>query len=203
MSARADTLITTWCPRHHADCTYAVRTGEVHTVTTATLEPRIYVASLSDYNAGRLHGAWIDAAQDADDIHAAITAMLAASPEPGADEWAIHDYEGFGDIKISENEDIAAVAAIAAGIAEHGPSWAAYAARMGTDFADGYADDYCGEWDSEEDYATELLDDIGELKDDSIASRYFDYEKFTRDLFMTDYWSADSPDGGVFVFRTS
>ena len=28
--------------------------------------PRIYVASLSDYNAGRLHGSWLDAAQSAE-----------------------------------------------------------------------------------------------------------------------------------------
>ena len=32
------------------------------------LEPRIYVASLSDYNAGRLHGTWIHADDDPDDI---------------------------------------------------------------------------------------------------------------------------------------
>ena len=33
---------------------------------------RIYVACLASYNAGRLHGTWIDATQDADDVHAAI-----------------------------------------------------------------------------------------------------------------------------------
>lgn len=43
--------------------------------------PRIYVASLSDYNAGTLHGEWIDATQELDDIWAEINAMLAASPE--------------------------------------------------------------------------------------------------------------------------
>ena len=32
---------------------------------TARARPRIYVASLPDYNAGRPHGRWIDAAQDA------------------------------------------------------------------------------------------------------------------------------------------
>lgn len=56
---------------------------------------RIYVASLSDYNAGILHGTWIDFAQltDLDDLRAAIAAMLATSPTaktaPGqpAEEW--------------------------------------------------------------------------------------------------------------------
>jgi len=61
-------------------------------MTTETAqEYRIYVASLSDYNAGRLHGAWIDATQDADEIEAEVQEMLAASPEPIAEEWAIHD----------------------------------------------------------------------------------------------------------------
>ena len=58
--------------------------------------PRIYVASLADYNEGRLYGAWIDAAQDPDDLGKAVEQMLAAAPSPCAEEWAIHDYEGFG-----------------------------------------------------------------------------------------------------------
>ncbi len=73
--------------------------------------PRVYVASLSDYNAGVLHGRWIDADQDADAIHADIAQMLAESPtDKSAEEWAIHDYEGFHGITISEFEDIDTVA---------------------------------------------------------------------------------------------
>jgi len=60
--------------------------------------PRIYVACLAAYNAGRLHGRWIDAAQDAADIQAEVRKMLAASPQADAEEWAIHDYEGFGPL---------------------------------------------------------------------------------------------------------
>ena len=43
--------------------------------------PRIYVACLAAYNAGRLHGEWIDADQDADVIHEEIQEMLAAMPD--------------------------------------------------------------------------------------------------------------------------
>ena len=50
--------------------------------------------------------------------------MLAASPEPGAEEWAIHDYEGFGEMRLSEWESFERVSAIAAGIAEHGAAFA-------------------------------------------------------------------------------
>lgn len=55
---------------------------------------KIYVASLSDYNAGRLHGVWIDCEDlDSDEILEEIEAMLSESPEPYAEEWAIHDFE--------------------------------------------------------------------------------------------------------------
>ena len=48
------------------------------------VQPRIYVASLSDYNAGRLHGTWLDADVEAADLAEGVQAMLASSPEPGA-----------------------------------------------------------------------------------------------------------------------
>jgi antirestriction protein len=82
--------------------------------------PRIYVASLSDYNAGRLHGEWIDADQGGEAIHAAIAAMLAASKEPIAEEWAIHDYEGFGGLNLGEYESVDKIAEVAALLSEHG-----------------------------------------------------------------------------------
>jgi antirestriction protein len=55
---------------------------------------RIYVACLASYNAGILHGRWIDASSDPDAMQGEIDAMLKASREPGAEEWAVHDYDG-------------------------------------------------------------------------------------------------------------
>ena len=47
------------------------------TTTTDTDTPRIYVACLASYNAGILHGEWIDAT-DADVIREAIANMLSS-----------------------------------------------------------------------------------------------------------------------------
>ena len=44
-------------------------------------EPRIYVADLAAYNNGKLHGVWVDAALELDDIQEAVVKMLKASPE--------------------------------------------------------------------------------------------------------------------------
>ena len=83
-------------------------------------EIRIYVACLAAYNNGILNGAWIDAEQNAEDINNAIRDMLAASPIKDAEEFAIHDYEGFEGIRLSEYSGIDEVAKYAAFIAEHG-----------------------------------------------------------------------------------
>ena len=53
--------------------------------------------------------------------------MLACSPEPVAEEWAIHDFKGFGLAYISEYESPETVSRLARGIAEHGLAFAAWA----------------------------------------------------------------------------
>ncbi len=75
--------------------------------------PRIWIASLADYNNGRLHGAWVDAAQDPEGLEQAAWRILAGSPEPGAEEWAIHDYDGFGPLRLGEYESFEDISAIA------------------------------------------------------------------------------------------
>ncbi|WP_073226967.1 antirestriction protein ArdA [Streptomyces sp. NBRC 110465] len=66
----------------------------------------IYVASLSDYNAGRHHGKWIEVHGDAGDVYDQIEAVLKTSSQESAEEYAIHDFEGFGGIELRETESI-------------------------------------------------------------------------------------------------
>ena len=75
-------------------------------MTKSTAEISIYVACLAAYNNGKLHGCWIDATQELDDIQDQINSMLASSPEEDAEEYAIHDYEGFGSYRLGEYEGI-------------------------------------------------------------------------------------------------
>lgn len=165
--------------------------------------PRIYVASLSDYNAGRLHGVWIDLDETstADDIQEAVTAMLARSPESIAEEWAIHDYEGFGGIRLSEYESFDRVAALAAGIAEHGDAFAAWIAGDSGRDPDKFEDAYQGEYSSREDYAESYYEDCCDLDKEIPASlRYhIDWESVARELFM-DLDDAPASGGGIYVF---
>jgi antirestriction protein len=127
--------------------------------------PRIYVASVSDYNAGRLHGAWLDAGRSAVELQTDIDTMLTESPEPGAEEWAIHDHEGFGTARIDENESVNTLSALAQGIAEHGPAFAALASHVGTDSLaaepERFEQSFLGEWSSLEAFVEEMAADFG------------------------------------------
>ncbi len=188
----------------------ASATGE-RQPTAETLRPdppRIYVASLSDYNAGRLHGAWINADQDAESIGAEIAAMLTRSREPGAEEWAIHDYEGFGPVRLGEWENLERVGQLASGIAEHGEAYAAWVAYVGIDSADdpdGFLDAYLGRWESVGSYAEQLAEDSGwyqaldELPTSMKPYVQIDIDQLSRDLSM-DLYVHTRPDGQVEIF---
>lgn len=91
------------------------------------IEPRAYVACLASYNAGRLHGVWVSG-DDAEEIEAAIAGMLASSPAAGAEEYAVHDQEGFGRL-LGEQSGAAEIAAWSALIAQHGLDTIAGVAR--------------------------------------------------------------------------
>jgi antirestriction protein len=167
-------------------------------------DSRIYIACLAAYNAGILHGAWIDADQSADDISAAVEEMLSTSPEPGAEEWAIHDYEGFGSLRLSEWESFERVSGIAAGITLHGPAFAAwleYDDSHNPADIDSFCDSYRGEWNSLRDYAEDFADSIG-LYDlaERPGSPYVtvDIDMLERDLDIEMY-TVDSGQG-LYVF---
>ncbi len=132
--------------------------------TRSDRTPRIYVASLADYNAGDLHGCWIDADQPVTEIQDAISRMLSASAQPVAEDWAIHDYENFGPLRLSEFEDMERVSEVACGIVEHGPLFAAVVNHFGglsnLDEARRYMDDGCrGAFATLAEYAEELIGD--------------------------------------------
>jgi antirestriction protein len=132
---------------------------------------RIYVASLSDYNAGVLHGRWIDVT-DLDTIWEGINEMLAESPTAKregmpAEEWAVHDYEGFGPVKLSEQPDFEKLVAIAEAHEEHGDiylHWVAHDTHRNTD-PKWFQDQYRGEYDSLGDYAYEWWTEVCEWKE--------------------------------------
>lgn len=162
--------------------------------------PQIYVACLAAYNSGKLHGTWIDAAQDAEDVREEIQQMLKDSPAPHAEEWAIHDFENWHGLTLSEHEDIEQLAAIAQLIAKHGAAYAGYIAYMGKEYAtaEAFQDIYCGEHDSEADFAEQHYRECQSIP--AFLESYIDWEHVANDLFISDFFSVTC-DGSTHVFR--
>lgn len=182
----------------------------------------IYVASLTDYNAGVLHGVWIrdlENAIDSDEIMEEIEAMLEESPTAAreseeqddlieAAEWAIHDYSADFDyhkLGLGEHEDLDELIELAKLVDEHGEAFVLFVENEGFDIdtaRNAFEEAYEGEYKDEEDFAYELVDSLGYLDTaPDILKNYFDYEAFARDLFIGDYYSENMDNGKIAVFR--
>lgn len=157
-------------------------------------EIRIYVADLAAYNAGKLHGVWIDATKDIDEIWEDVNAMLAMSPEPLAEEYAIHDHEGFEAYDLSEYEGLERASEIACFIEEHGKIAGELLNYFGGDLEEAkrmIEENYSGLWDSLEDYARDLTEQTSEIPEH--LEHYIDYEKMGRDMELS---------GDILTFET-
>lgn len=164
-------------------------------------EPRIYVACLSSYNAGTLHGAWIDLSwdHDPDSVHEEIEKMLSKSKYYPAEEWAIHDYEGFGGYRLHEYESIDDVCEVAEFIAEVDDDEIAGELLSRCDDVDSarecWKENYRGCFDSLEDYAEDFIDQTVPSESIPEAVRYYiDFASMARD------WESG---GDIFSFRTN
>jgi antirestriction protein len=179
----------------------------------AGVRPQIWVASLSDYNAGHLHGAWIDADQEPNDIWEGINEVLRTSKETWAEEWAIFDYEGFGPLRLSEYETVERVSRLGLGIAEHGEAFAAFANYLGTsdiELLDQFEDCFLGRWESAIAYVGDFLEDTGieRMLDEAVPESLRPYiqvdaEALARDMeFNGELLAIDDSDGGdVYLFQ--
>lgn len=171
------------------------------------MSTRIYVACLAAYNNGTLHGVWID---DLDmfegmELQQRIGKMLASSPEPSAEEWAIHDHEGFGSYRVSEWHDLQELCDVARLIDEHGAEVASIALEYTTtDQASVWVEDhYEGKYARIEDWADSWLEDTGTLSSIPENLRYyFDVTSWARDAQLGGDIFTEDCDGGVHVFHS-
>ena len=162
---------------------------------------RIYVACLAAYNNGHLHGTWIEVTDEAT-IWQAVQDMLAASPiEEMAEEWAIHDYEGFAGAELSEYSSFAHVVELAEYIEERGELGAEVLNYYGGNIEDATArfEEYAGEYDSLADYAQELTEQTG-LEIPERLAPYIDYTRMAHDYEQSGDFLTFRVSGSVHIF---
>lgn len=148
--------------------------------------PRVYVACLASYNAGTLHGDWIEVPETVEELLEAIQAILATSEEEVAEEWAIHDYEGFGPLMIDEYESLRTVVDYAAFIREVGEVGAMLLDMFRRDVDQArntYENFYAGTFSDLTAFAEDFQEQAGHF--DQVPDhlkQYIDFEAIGRDM---------------------
>lgn len=178
--------------------------------------PGVYVASLADYNEGKLHGTWVDMTMPLEDIELAIRQMLERSPVIQAEgenygDWAIHDSDNFGVATVHEHDDLDMLHQLAAGIAEHGDAFSAWAEANEGDSERWplFTEAYLGEFDSLTAYGEHLWEEMGfqQLVDDVLPPEVARYTTVNAEHLAQDLWLEGSiqifhkPGGGCWIFR--
>jgi antirestriction protein len=166
-------------------------------------KPRVYFADLAAYNAGKLHGVWVDATQSPDKIQEDIQAMLRKSPEPDAEEWGVHDHENFGDLDLPEAIDIETLSQVANLIEEHGPLFAALVSHFGgvrylDEAISAMEESYQGEYDDLADWAERFAGDTGAPIEN--YRNYIDWGRVADDAEMGGDIFTVEIDGKVHIF---
>jgi antirestriction protein len=159
------------------------------------LEPRIYVACLASYNDGILHGAWVSAAQDEEDVAHEVQTMLGASPIAGAEEYAIHDHEGFCGLEVGEYMALAEVVELAGFLKEHGALGAAVVRVCGDDLdeaREALTNRYHGVFTSLAECFEALTEETTEIT--ANLRPYIDWEKMAADAELS---------GDIFTIKTA
>jgi antirestriction protein len=177
-----------------------------------SVKPQVWIVSLSDYNGGHLHGSWVDADQEPDGIWDRINEILRTAPDPGAEEWAIFDHEGFGALQLSEYESVERISKLGRGVAEHGEAFAAFANFLGPDedeLLEQFEDCYQGRWQSTEAYTENLLGEVGvdQMLDETVPESLrpyvrVDVETLARDMECEgSLLAVEASEGGLFLFH--
>ena len=167
-----------------------------------TLTPRLYIASLKDYNNEKLYGVWVDADQPPELILREINLMLKNSKFKNAEEWRIDGFENFGDFEVSEFDSLNNISKLAFLIIEHGEIFADFVNYQGEfteNSEENFLESYVGLYDSKESFSMIHFDTT--YPNTCIDSLYIDYEMYMRDLFCESYIDFKTANNQVAIFR--
>ena len=184
------------------------REHDLEDETESGHHPEIWVGSLSDYNSGRLHGVWLDATRDPEELQAAIRFMLRTGYDVTAEEWGIFDYDDFCGLSLGEYESLEVVSRVANGIAEHGEAfarWVEYVGEYSEEALTRFEDHYLGRFDSTEAYVEQVLEETEAYSFEEYVPVWLrpyvkiDVELLARDMEI-ELYVAGGREEGVYVF---
>lgn len=168
-------------------------------------EAQIYVGTYAKYNDGSLYGKWMELS-DYSDLDEFLTVCKELHKDEEDPELMYQDWENISESLIGECSLSANFFSLRDAMEslteEEQEAFFVWCNNGSHDVASEDADsllskfreEYCGKYDSEEDYTNEYVETCYELSE--FSKTYFDYKRFADDLFSTDYWYEDG-----YVFR--
>ena len=171
----------------------------------------VFTARASEVDDVGLRGTWMDAAEYI--VHAEKNIGLwlrhpLPYDAPGRDG---HDHSEPGFLYLGDNESLAFIAEMAAGILKHGPAVGFWVREMGgkPDALNEFEKVFLGRWESAEDFAQHALSDLAAVEDaerrdgeESCEDLPADAKSWARDLQRRgEIRVVPSPHGGVWIFR--
>lgn len=158
---------------------------------------RVYVGTYGKYNNGSIAGAWIDLeAHDKESFGEAIRELHRDEADP---EFMFQDLEGFAALLFGEcgPKDGAwqALEAWKDMDEDRREAFGLFVEKGSHDLsvaAEAFGKAYQGRWDSREDFAEQLAEDIGWTFAEMWPHNCIDWERAARDLFLIgEYWEED------------
>ncbi|WP_286856624.1 MULTISPECIES: antirestriction protein ArdA [Sphingobacterium] len=170
------------------------------TIQIDITQASIYVGTYAKYNDGSIFGKWLKLSDYADrgEFYEACAELHSDEEDP---EFMFQDYEHIpkgliGESWLCENtfEVLEALGNLDDNDLEAFLIWCDndhkdFSKSDIDELISDFKDDYVAHYDSEEDFARELVEGRSDLSD--FAKEYFDYEAYARDLFCGSYWSQD------------
>lgn len=162
-----------------------------HEQTNGSDSPALYCGTYGKYNSGNLSGIWVDISTF-DDYEDFVNFCLAIHADEEDPELMYQDFENMPDSLYHESMGEKEFNKIE----EYCELCDEYSVEAVEDFLEWYSPDdldmmhdvYVGVYDSEEDFAREIVNDRCDLeKMIGDLSYYFNYEALARDLFLGDY----------------
>ena len=154
--------------------------------------PAVYVGTYAKYNDGNLFGEWIDlkSCYDYEEFIEVCHQLHADEEDP---ELMLQDFEGFPSLWYSEScmdestfDKIKEYADM-----DDKEAFDAYVSSKGDDDIERFRDCCMGKYESKEDFAYEMVDELYNLDEHGVIGLYFDYKAYAYDLFHESYTFED------------
>lgn len=164
-----------------------------HSYDYTSGNPAVYCGTYRKYNEGSIDGAWLDLASfDNFDEFMEVCRLLHRDEEDP--ELMFQDYENFPRDWYSEScmdeETFDKIKEYGELDDDKQEAYRIYIdGGLGEEDIDSFNDAYMGKYDSEEDYAYEIINECYNIEQMMGGlSSYFDYKAYARDLFIDDYY---------------